>query len=557
VLDGCVGWPQELQERYRAAGYWRGDTLGGLLRAWAVSNRERTAIVRYDRRLTYVEFDREVDRAALGFRALGLVRGDRVVLHLPNVPEFLVSAFALFRLGVVPVFALPAHREHEIGYFCDHAGAVAYVGAAGPKAFDPRRLGDRLRDPDRPLRHVVLVGSDGTAPLLAAGAVAFDDLLAEPSVAADAADELDAQAPAPSDVAFFLLSGGTTGLPKLIPRTHDDYSYNVRGAAEVCRFSRDTVYLVALPISHNFPFGCPGALAALSTGGRVVLTSDPAPAAAFPLVEREGVTVTALVPALALRWAEAAAGTDADLSSLEVLQVGGAKLVPELARRIGPALGCDVQQVFGMAEGLLNFTRLDDPDEVKFTTQGRPMSPADEIAVVDELGDPVAPGEPGELITQGPYTLRGYYRAEEHNARAFTPAGWYRSGDIVRLDADGNLVVEGRAKDLINRGGEKISAEEVEDLLLAHPAVHNVAAVAMPDPVLGERTCVYVVERDGHTLSLEDLTAELERRGVARYKWPERLEVVDELPTTNVGKIDKRALREDVVRRLEAPEPRA
>jgi 2,3-dihydroxybenzoate-AMP ligase len=549
VLDGCVDWPQELQERYRTAGFWRGDTLGGLLRSWAASNTDATAIVVDDRRWSYGAFDREVDRAALGLRALELRPGDRVVLHLPNVPEFLVAAFALFRLGVVPVFALPAHREHEIGYFCDHAGAVAYVGAVGPKAFDPRRLGDRLADAAQPLSHVILVGADAAAR--ADGFVAFEDLLADPDEAAAAAGELDASAPDPSEVAFFLLSGGTTGLPKLIPRTHDDYSYNVRRSAQVGGFSRETVYLVALPISHNFPFGCPGALATFSEGGTVVLAADPSPAGAFPLVARERVTVTALVPALALRWVEAAADTDHDLSSLEVLQVGGAKLVPELARRIPPALGCTVQQVFGMAEGLLNFTRLDDPDEVVFTTQGRPISPADDIAVVDELGDPVPPGEPGELITQGPYTLRGYYRAEEHNARAFTPDGWYRSGDVVRLDDGGNLIVEGRAKDLINRGGEKISAEEIEDLLLSHPSVHNVAAVAMPDRVLGERTCVYVIPRDGASVTLEDLTAHLDARGVAKYKWPERVEVVAELPTTNVGKIDKRALREDVVERLE------
>jgi 2,3-dihydroxybenzoate-AMP ligase len=547
MLDGCVPWPQELEERYRHAGYWRGDTLGGLLRAWVDLNGSRTAVVDGDRRLTYTELDREVDRVAIGLRELGIARGDRVVLHLPNVAEFLVLAFALFRLGAMPVFALPAHREHEIGYFCDHADAVAYIGESGPKTFDPRKLDDRLRDPERALTHVIVVGIvDQTGD----GYVAYTELLRNDLDLDAVRHELDAAAPDPSEVAFFLLSGGTTGLPKLIPRTHDDYSYNVRGAAEVCGFTADTVYLVALPISHNFPFGCPGALAALSVGGRVVLTSVPAPDGAFPLIAAEGVTATALVPALTLRWVEAATETTADLSSLAVLQVGGAKLVPELARRIRPALGCDVQQVFGMAEGLLNFTRLDDADEVKFTTQGRPMSPHDEIAVVDELGDPVPTGEPGELITQGPYTLRGYYRAPEHNARAFTPEGWYRSGDIVRLDRDGNLVVEGRAKDLINRGGEKISAEEVEDLLLGHPAVHNVAAVAMPDRVLGERTCVYIVLREGQKLSLADLAAYLEGRGVAKYKWPERLELVTDLPTTNVGKIDKRALREDVVSRL-------
>ncbi|MFA9430278.1 (2,3-dihydroxybenzoyl)adenylate synthase [Egicoccus sp. AB-alg2] len=542
-------WPPELARRYREAGYWRGDRLGGLLRDWARAAAGRTAVVAGRRRYTYAEFDAAVDRVAFGLRGLGLRPGERIVLHLPNVPEFLVVAFAAFRIGVIPVFALPAHREHEIGYFCDHAQAVAYVGTTGPRALDPRRLEPRLRDADQPLRHLLVVGE---LPELADphGWVAVDDLLAAEVDPTEARAAADAAPPAADDVAFFLLSGGTTGLPKLIPRTHDDYGYNVRRAGEVCEFDERTVYLVALPISHNFPFGCPGALAALCAGGTVVLTTDPSPEAAFPLIAAEGVTATALVPALALRWVEAAAGAGDALASLSLMQVGGAKLVPELARRIGPALGCDVQQVFGMAEGLLNFTRPDDPAEVKYTTQGRPMCPDDEILVVDPHGEPVPQGEPGELITQGPYTLRGYYRAPEHNARAFTPAGWYRTGDVVRLDPDGNLIVEGRAKDLINRGGEKISAEEIEDLLLAHPSVLDVAAVAMPDRVLGERTCVYVVPRDGAEIALEDLTAHLEARGVAKYKWPERVEVVDELPTTNVGKIDKRALREDIQARL-------
>jgi 2,3-dihydroxybenzoate-AMP ligase len=550
VLEGCIPWPEALKTRYREAGLWRGETLGDLLRACASRYTDRTAVVDGDRRLTYGELDRSVDRVALGLLELGLEPQQRIVLQLPNVAEFLLVAFGAFRIGVVPVFALPAHREHELGYFCDHAEAVAYVGTIGPKAFDPTRLEDRLRDPAGPLEHVIVVGDLPAGADPGHGYVAFDRLLATEVDDATARDRLAAAAPDPADVAFFLLSGGTTGLPKLIPRTHDDYRYNVQVAAEVGGYDAGTVYLVALPISHNFPFGCPGALATFSVGGRVVLCADPSPDGAFPLVAAEGVTVTALVPALTLRWVEAAETTTADLSSIEVLQVGGAKLVPELARRVPPALGCDVQQVFGMAEGLLNMTRLDDTPERKATTQGRPVSPFDEIAVVDPEGRPVPVGEPGELITQGPYTLRGYYRAPEHNARAFTPEGWYRTGDVVRLDDDGNLVVEGRAKDLINRGGEKISAEEVEDLLLAHPRVLNVAAVAMPDRVLGERTCVYVIPRDGADLTLSDLTGYLEGRGVAKYKWPERLEIVDELPTTNVGKIDKRVLREDIVARL-------
>jgi len=261
------------------------------------------------------------------------------------------------------------------------------------------------------------------------------------------------------------------------------------------------------------------------------------------------------VPALAIRWLEAPERIDFDLSSLRVLQVGGAKLNAEPARRIRPTLGCQLQQVFGMAEGLLNYTRLDDSEEEIVTTQGRPCSPDDEIRIVDPLGNDVAPGEPGELLARGPYTIRGYYNVPEHNQRAFTPDGFYYTGDVVRVSPLGNLIVEGRAKDLINRGGEKISAEEIENLVLGHPSVFNAAAVAMPDPVLGERTCLYVILRAGADLSFDELITYLQAQQIAKFKLPERLEIVEEFPLTNVGKVSKKDLREDIARKLEA-EPR-
>jgi 2,3-dihydroxybenzoate-AMP ligase len=222
--------------------------------------------------------------------------------------------------------------------------------------------------------------------------------------------------------------------------------------------------------------------------------------------------------------------------------VGGAKLAAEPAAQIPKALGCTLQQVFGMAEGLLNYTRLDDPSELVETTQGRPLSPADEIRVVDpDTGEPVPEGETGELLTRGPYTLRGYYRAPEHNARSFTPDGFYRTGDLVRRLPSGHLVVEGRHKDQINRGGEKIAAEELEGHLLAHPAVHDAAVVGVPDPMMGERTCAFVVAR-GEPPTLPALKEFLRERGVADYKWPDRLELVDTFPRTPVGKISKKEL---------------
>ena len=385
--------------------------------------------------------------------------------------------------------------------------------------------------------------------------VDLTELCAEPDDAAAARSRWDADQPSSRSVAVFLLSGGTTGLPKLIARTHDDYAYNARASAELCGLDADSVYLVSLPASHNFPLACPGILGVLLTGGRVVMLPSPEPERAFATIAAEGVTVTAAVPAVAQRWlAHAAEAGAQDLASLHLLQVGGARLADEVARTVGPVLGCTLQQVFGMAEGLLNYTRLDDPEDVICTTQGRPMSEGDEVRVVDELDQDVPDGTPGALLTRGPYTPRGYYRAAEQNARAFTADGWYRSGDIVRRRPDGNLVVEGRDKDMINRGGEKISAEEVENLAYQLPQVASVAAVSMPDATLGERVCLFAVLKPGTSLTLEDVRQSMAAAGVATYKWPEHLEIVDELRTTKVGKIDKKALREDIAQRLAARE---
>jgi 2,3-dihydroxybenzoate-AMP ligase len=279
----------------------------------------------------------------------------------------------------------------------------------------------------------------------------------------------------------------------------------------------------------------------------------PDPAQAFATIAEQGVTHTAAVPAIAGRWLAHATTHGADeLRGLRVLQVGGARIADELAGKVAPVLGARLQQVFGMAEGLLNYTRLDDPDDVVCGTQGRPLSPADEIRLVDDQDSDVPDGEPGSLLTRGPYTPRGYYRAAEQNARAFTTDGWYRSGDVCRRTRQGNLIVEGRDKDMINRGGEKISAEEIENLVYQLPGVSEVAAVAMPDRDLGERVCLYLVPRPGAAVTLPEIRALMARAEVARFKFPERLLIVGELPSTTVGKIDKKALREDIARRLAA-----
>lgn len=528
MLDGCTPWPEALGTSYREAGYWTGHEASSLLsQRWP----EREAIVFGTQRWTYGELEQATARLAAGMVALGLQRHDRVVVQLPNVPEFVLVCFALFRIGALPVFALPAHRASEITHLCSMSRAVAYVAPRALGRFDFAAMAEQVRASVPSLRRALLVG--GTVER---GAI----------IDADSGLRVDAE-PAPSspvnpeDVALFLLSGGTTGLPKLIPRTHDDYVYNVRASAEVCGITGDDTYLAVLPVGHNFALGCPGVLGLLNLGGRVVMAESGSPDEAFALIEQERVTVTAVVPPLAMLWLDAVAQSKHDLSSLRLLQVGGAKFNVEPAKRVRSSLGCTLQQVFGMAEGLLNFTRLDDSDELIVSTQGRPLSPADELRIVDEHGVETPPGEVGHLLTRGPYTLRGYYRAAEHNATAFTADGFFLTGDLVRQLPSGHLIVEGRIKDQINRGGDKISAAEVEGHLLAHPNVQDVALVPIPDAILGERTCAVVVPR-GDAPKLSALNAFLRARGLAAYKLPDKIEIVATFPRTSVGKVSKRAL---------------
>ncbi len=520
-------WPDAFVARYRAAGYWRGDTFPGFLRERAQRHPDAVAVIGGDTRWTYAQLWHEAERIAAGLLASGLVPGERVVVQLGNIPEFIAVVCGLFRAQLVPVYALPAHRITEVAHFARKADASAYVAAARGDGFDYRSLARALQAEVPAVRAAFIVGE---AEEFASVAALDGDRAALPGD------------PDPQSVAFLQISGGSTGLSKLIPRTHDDYIYSFRASNALCGIDADSVYLVALPAAHNFPMSSPGFFGALYAGGRVVLSPGPGPDAAFPLIARERVTCVGLVPPLALLWADAAQSTDLDLSSLQVLQVGGAKLVPEAARRVVAGLGCRLQQVFGMAEGLVNYTRLDDPESTILETQGRPISPDDEIRVVDDQDRPVADGETGHLLVRGPYTIRGYHNDAAANARSFTDEGFYRTGDMVRQLPGGYLVVQGRATDHINRAGEKISAEEIEDHLLASPQVFDAAVVSLPDAFLGERSCAFVIAR-GERPRPAELKAWMRGRGLAAFKVPDQIVFVDAFDTTAVGKVSRRELR--------------
>ncbi len=521
-------WPESCVARYEAAGYWKQQSFAQMLVETATLHSARIALCFDGQQLTYDELLLRCQRLAAGLRRVGLRAGDNVVLHLPNGIAFVETCFALFQLGVRPVLALAAHRQHEISGFCRSVDAKAYISAERLDNFDPRTLGTHLLE--NRLCGMVLIHGQATAPLQSIDPLYCSQPLLE-------------VVPSAADIACFQLSGGTTGTPKLIPRRHREYLYNVRASVEVCGFDEHTVYLAALPMAHNFTLCCPGIIGTLLAGGRVVISPSAETAHCLSLIAKERVTHTAAVPPLVMLWLDAVAHGNMDLSSLRLLQVGGSKLGANAAQRVIQEFGCTLQQVMGMAEGLICYTRLDDPPERVLYTQGRPLSPVDEIRVVDAAGHPVSDGVVGELQVRGPYTIRGYYRLPQHNAQAFTPDGFYRTGDRVRLTPEGYVVVEGRDKDQINRGGEKVSAEEVEDMLVAHPQVLDAAVVAMPDELLGERICAFVIPRQPAPSSLQ-LKRHLNAQGLATFKIPDRIEMVTAFPQTGIGKVSKKTLRE-------------
>ncbi len=548
MLPGCSDWPMEFEKRYVSRGYWEGLTIGDILdrSAWAFPEREAlvgVSPVWGETRDTYAVLQMKVNRLAIHLLRIGVTPLDRVIMQFPNIPEFFYLYFALHKIGAIPVMCLPAHRYAEVSYLCSQVGARGYGVPSTLRGFNYLELAKEMRDTGG-IEYVLVAGREALP-----GMVLLNELLEDPIEERYPDDYLTAWRPDPNEVAVFQLSGGTTGIPKLIPRTHNGYLCCSKYSAMLAGFTPYTVFLATTPVAHNFTITSPGIHAAVFFGAKSVLALSPNPDTVFALIEKERVTYANAVPAVIISWLNYDKLSKYDISSLEVIISGGSKFNPEIAHLVPERLDCKLQQTLGMAEGLNVYTRLDDSGKIIFETVGRPLLPDDEIKIVDEEGKDVPPGEIGELWTRGPYTIRGYYQAEEQNREAFTPDGFYKSGDLVRL-VDGNLVVEGRRKDVVNRGGEKISAEEIENLILSHPKVINTAVVSMPDPILGERICAYVILQPGTKITLDELRDFLLSKQIAKFKLPERVEIVDSFVLTPVGKVSKKDLRVDIAEKL-------
>jgi 2,3-dihydroxybenzoate-AMP ligase len=525
-----TAWPEDLARSYREKGYWQDLPLQSILQAQAQRQPEKTALIDGEHSFTYADIDRMSSTLAHQLAARGIRWGDTALVQLPNSAEFYVVFWALLKLGAVAVNALFSHNRLELHAYMEQIEPSLMIISEKHPLF--RDLDASPFQKQHPSIRALLFQQDILKGIAGQGPVEAEAVPNLPPINA-------------SDVAFFQLSGGSTGIPKLIPRTHNDYLYSVVCSAEVCGLDESAVYLCALPAPHNFPLSSPGALGIWHSGGTVVVASDPSPQRCFPLIAKHRVTLSSLVPSLAELWLSSAASSAEDLESLKLLQVGGAKLSEGLAKRMEDQLGICLQQVFGMAEGLVNYTRPGDDLWHRQQTQGKPMSAADEIKILGADGKAVADGEVGALLTRGPYTFRGYFKAPEYNSSIFDDEGFYRTGDLVQRTADGYLIVMGREKDQINRGGEKIAAAELEALLLTHPDISQAAVVAMRDALLGEKTCAFLIcpERSPKAPSLRKF---LREKGLADYKLPDRIEVLPQFPLTAVGKPDKTRLRQHI-----------
>jgi len=519
---------------------WQDSTISEQLHATARRVPDRPAVVALDGRLSYAELDARTDQIAVGLRELGLRPGEPVLFQVNNRLHSILAWYGVLKAGLVPVATLAQHRRHEIDQVSSRTEAVAHLVDATPGAkFDLVGFAAECAAGHATLRHVLTIG----APAPMAGSTRLEDVGSDvdPVTAHETVraiqDDLD-----PTDVAVFQLSGGTTDVPKVIPRRHAEYWYNARAYAEGFGLTERGRVAHILPIIHNAGIVC-GVHAAHSVGACLLLgTPDVSESLSFLVAEQ----VTHILVGHAHFLAMGANGFATLSESLEKILLSGTKVPPELFDSI-ERHGVWSGQNFGMGEGFFALTPPDAPRDARLLSVGVPLSELDEFRILEPGTEQDLPdGTTGELCCRGPYTLPGYLDSAQHNAIAFTSDGFYRTGDLASvLTFDGRryLSIDGRLKDVISRGGEKVNAEEVEGLLLQHPAISEAAVVAMPDARLGERACAFVVAR-GEAITLDELREHLAALGVAKFKWPERLEWVPRLPRSNVGKVDKRSLRE-------------
>lgn len=524
----------EVLERYEKLGYLNGKTLTEELFEVINKHKDKIAIIDSENKLSYCELKNNSENYAKLFLRKGIKTGDNVLLQLPNKAEFISILIGLLIIGAHPVLLLPSHREKEIISVAQSTKPVAYICLEEHMGFNYVNMVEKII---QQLSSIKYVFSDIKSEYKKANVsfYNFNDKNSEHQVLGD--NKISAR-----DIAIFLLSGGTTSMPKVIPRIHESYVYDAKASAKRCEFDENTIYMAVLSVAHDYPLASPGILGTLLSGGTVVLCETSSFDEAFNNIEKYKVTCTSIVPAIANIWSEAVEWYQADFSSLKQILIGAAKLDINVGKKLVESMDVKIQQGYGLGEGITCFTSLSDNLYTALNSQGKPVSSGDEIKIVDKNGNDVPQGTAGELLEKGPYTFFGYYNNDELNKNIFTEDGFFKTGDKAYIDENGNIVISGRVKEQINRAGENIIPSEIEQLLKQHHAIKDATVFGQEDPRLGEKTIACIISED-KDIKRNEISSFFSKNGVANYKVPDEIYVVDKFIYTNIGKVDKKNMK--------------
>lgn len=544
-LEGFIPYKEEDAAEYNKNRWWAGLTIGDILDRAADIHPNKEAFVDNSSQITYAQARDSANRLAIGLLDKGVKPLDRVLVQLPNWNEFVFVYFALQKIGAIPVLLIDRYRQFEINRLIKLTGARAWIVAS------------KYRKTDYiPVINDVLLESSGIKQVFVVREkkedspfVRIEDLIKGTQLSQNNMSRLEQIKPDPMQVAHMGPTGGTTGSPKIVPRTHNSLVTCVDYCSRCWDQSIEDINLIAGPIGHDLSF-TKGFLGSVVTQGKVVFLDTTTDEDICQTIEAEKVTSIIWVPALAQRMLQYEKLGDYDLSSLKKMHSAGAASHPDLVYSVIHKLNMKFYNGYGATEGMTTITRTIDEMDTICSTVGRPTCPYDRYKVIGFNEEALSVNEEGELVVKGPGVFTGYYNNPDENKKAFTKDGFFKTGDVAKINKEGYITLTGRIKEMINRGGESISTKEIEGLIIEHPQVASVAVVPMPDPKLGERACAYIETTSQSKLTFDDIIAFLKSKQASVLQLPERIEFIDIMPHTPAQKVDKTYLKKDIEKKL-------
>lgn len=547
-LKGVIPYKKEVIDKYTQNGAWLNLTYGEILNRSSALYPNNIAVIDSNVRIKYSKLKQDTDKLAIALIKIGIRKYDRILLQMTNRYEFVVSFYAMQKIGAVPILAIPRHGVQEISSFVRLAEPIAWIIPLIDRGHNFLPLIDKILGEFQNIK--VITVTDGET--IQSHLLSFEELINEINMKDYNYEFLEQFCPNPNDVAVLIPTGGTTGFPKMVPRTHNSLIVANRYISQY--MNSNDIILQATPVGHGMAMQ--GAVnCAIFRGATLVLQEIPRAKEILETIQREKVTHVHLVPTQLNDLINHPNLDQYDLSSLKFVGTTAAELSPEIARKAAEyfaKFGCKfLGSALGASEGLVVLNTPDIPLDIRLRTVGRNVTPGSHYKVIDEEEHDLPVNTVGELVAKGPEVFTGYYKANPDEIREiFTHDGYFKTGDLAKIDENGFITIVGRKKDVIIRGGETLVPTEIENIIRKHPNVIETAVVGMPDFRLGERICAYVVLKPNSNLSFEKLIDFLKSQGAGVTLLPERLEIIDELPKTPVGKIDKKALRKHIEEKL-------